>query len=55
MNLDRWRRGIGTALAFIAFGIGGLCIGLVISPLLNVVARDTERRQRLARRLIQQS
>lgn len=53
MTLDRWRRGMGTALAFTTFGLGGLCIGAVAAPLLSVAIRDAERRQRVARRLIQ--
>lgn len=53
MNLDRWRRGLGTALSFIAFGLGGLTIGLIAAPLLNLLVRDKHRRQRLARRMIQ--
>ncbi|PMR72350.1 lysophospholipid acyltransferase family protein [Halomonas heilongjiangensis] len=53
MNLDRWWRGLGTALSFLAFGIGGLFIGLVVAPLLSVCVRDSERRQYLARCLIQ--
>lgn len=53
MNLNRWYRGVGTALSFIAFGIGGLFIGLVVAPLLSLCVRDTLRRQRLARTFIQ--
>lgn len=52
MSLNRWWRGLGTALSFGAFGIGGLVIGLLIAPLLNLCVRDQERRQTLARRLI---
>ncbi|CAM3356765.1 lysophospholipid acyltransferase family protein [Halomonas lysinitropha] len=53
MKLDRWWRGVGKALSFIAFGIGGLFIGLVAAPLLNVSVRNKERRQYLAKCLIQ--
>src|SRR5690554_2172114 len=53
MSLNRWYRGVGTALSFTAFGIGGLLIGLVVAPLLSLCVRDTLRRQRLARKLIQ--
>jgi len=53
MNIHRWCRGLGTALSFTAFGIGGLFIGLVIAPLLSLGVRNPERRHYLARRLIQ--
>ncbi len=53
MNIHRWYRGLGTALSFTAFGVGGLFIGLVVAPLLSLCVRDTERRHYLARRLIQ--
>ncbi|ERL49677.1 lysophospholipid acyltransferase family protein [Halomonas huangheensis] len=53
MSLDQWRRGAGTALSFATFGIGGLTIGLLISPLLQLCVRDRDRRQHIARHLIQ--
>lgn len=53
MTLDQWRRGMGTAISFIAFGIGGLLIGVVAAPILQTGIRDGERRQRIARQLIQ--
>ncbi|MCE8034140.1 1-acyl-sn-glycerol-3-phosphate acyltransferase [Billgrantia tianxiuensis] len=53
MKLDRWWRGLGTALSFIAFGLGGVFIGLAVAPLLSLCVHDTERRQRMARHLIQ--
>ncbi|MFN2410583.1 MAG: 1-acyl-sn-glycerol-3-phosphate acyltransferase, partial [Halomonas sp.] len=53
MTLDQWRRGVGTALSFLVFGIGGLLIGLVVAPLIRLCIRNSERRQRIARRLIQ--
>ncbi|CAM3599559.1 1-acyl-sn-glycerol-3-phosphate acyltransferase [Halomonas sp. FME1] len=53
MSISQLYRGAGTAISFAAFGIGGLFIGLVIAPLLNLCVRDTERRHQLARRLIQ--
>lgn len=53
MSINRLYRGVGTAVSFTAFGVGGLFIGLVIAPLLNLCVRDTERRHQLARRLIQ--
>lgn len=53
MSLNRWYRGLGTALSFIVFGIGGLFIGLLAAPLLSLCIRDTRQRQRVARKLIQ--
>lgn len=53
MTLDQWRRGAGTALSFTVFGIGGLTIGLAIAPLLRLCVRDSRKRQRLARNVIQ--
>lgn len=53
MTLDQWRRGAGTALSFTIFGIGGLAIGLLIAPLLHLGIRNRDRRQHLARHLIQ--
>ncbi|SNY98286.1 lysophospholipid acyltransferase family protein [Halomonas sp. hl-4] len=53
MTLDQWRRGLGTAISFLMFGIGGLVIGLVVAPLIRLCIRNSERRQRIARRLIQ--
>ncbi len=53
MSVDRWRRGLGTAISFATFGLGGLLIGLLIAPLLWVTIRDERRRQRIARHVIQ--
>ncbi|EPC01177.1 hypothetical protein L861_11420 [Litchfieldella anticariensis FP35 = DSM 16096] len=53
MTFDQWRRGMGTALAFTTFGLGGLCIGVLATPLLFITIHDIERRQCVARRLIQ--
>lgn len=55
MSLDQWKRGLGTALSFSAFGLGGLLIGLVVSPLLRIAVWNPHRRRRLARRLIRQT
>jgi 1-acyl-sn-glycerol-3-phosphate acyltransferase len=52
MTFDRWRRGLGTALSFAAFGLGGLLIGLLAGPILWVCIRDAARRKRVARRMI---
>jgi 1-acyl-sn-glycerol-3-phosphate acyltransferase len=43
-----WRL-FGTALAFTAFGLGGLLLTLTVFPLLRLLVRDTERRTDLAR------
>ncbi|MDN3521811.1 lysophospholipid acyltransferase family protein [Halomonas ramblicola] len=55
MTLDQWRRGLGTALSFSAFGLGGLVIGLVVAPVLQLAVREPRRRRRLARRVIRQA
>lgn len=54
MKLDQWRRGLGTGLSFMAFGVGGLSIGLFAAPVLHLFVKDRAQRQRLARNLIQQ-
>ncbi len=53
MTFDQCRRGAGTALSFTAFGLGGLIIGVVIAPVLLILVRAPETRQRSMRRLIQ--
>lgn len=55
MTFNQWRRGVGTAISFTAFGLGGLVIGILIAPVLLVVVRNDTRRQRLMRELIRQS
>ncbi len=51
-RLNRFRRGIGTLLAFSVFGVGGLLIGLLAGPILTLMERDVEQRQQRARSLI---
>ena len=46
-----WRVG-GTAISFIAFGVGGIVLRLVIFPLLNLIVRDEQSRILWARRII---
>ena len=46
-----WRL-LATALCFFLFGLGGLCLRLVIFPLLNLLPGDTERRRQRARHTI---
>jgi 1-acyl-sn-glycerol-3-phosphate acyltransferase len=53
MTLDQCQRGLGTALSFAIFGIGGLLIGLLIAPVLKLTIRDAARRRYRARVLIQ--
>lgn len=52
MTLDQYRRGLGTALSFTLFGLGGLMIGLFIAPMLRLCVRDRARRCYLARELV---
>lgn len=49
-----WRawRLFGTALSFTVFGLGGLILGVLVFPMLFLVLRDVEKRQRFARTLI---
>ncbi|WP_040502940.1 lysophospholipid acyltransferase family protein, partial [Herbaspirillum lusitanum] len=46
-----WRVG-GTAISFIAFGVGGIVLRLMIFPLLNLIVRDEQSRILWARRII---
>ena len=46
-------RGIGTALGFGTFGLGGLLIGCTLFPLLQLAPIGNERRHALGRRLVQ--
>jgi 1-acyl-sn-glycerol-3-phosphate acyltransferase len=54
-GLNRAWRVIATGWSFTAFGIGGLSLRMIAFPLLTLCVRDPQRRQRLARRLIQRS
>ncbi len=59
MDVDRtlktdfyyWRL-FATGLCFVAFGVGGLVLGFLVTPLLHVAIRDRARRQRLVRKLV---
>ena len=51
-RLDHAWRVFGTALCFLAFGLGGLVLGTVVMPLL-LLMRDPLERRRRARRLVQ--
>lgn len=54
-RLNRAWRVVGTGLSFLAFGLGGVLLGLLVFPAINVLARDHARRRRLSRRLVQRS
>lgn len=54
-RVNHFWRVFGTGLSFLAFGIGGLILRLLVFPPLMLVVRDPVRRQRLARRGIQLS
>ena len=49
-----WRI-LATGLSFLAFGVGGLVLGLAAFPAINLLVRDESRRRRMARRLVQRS
>jgi 1-acyl-sn-glycerol-3-phosphate acyltransferase len=49
-----WRL-FATGFCFVAFGIGGLVIGLLVAPLLSLCIRDRERLHRVVRRMVQLS
>lgn len=51
-RLDYLRRLVGTGLSFALFGLGGLLIGLIAFPLISLVQRHRDRRQRAAQWLI---
>ncbi len=59
MDMDRalntdfyyWRL-LATGFCFTVFGIGGLVLGIVITPLLRLVVWDRARRQRVVRKLV---
>lgn len=45
-----WRL-FATVLCFTAFGVGGLIISVIVSPLIFLLVRDPGRRQRITRRM----
>ena len=49
---ERLYRQLGTGLAFVTFGVGGLLLSVTVFPLFNVVVRDRERRARVAQRTV---
>lgn len=50
--IDRAWRIVGTAISFLAFGLGGALLGLLVFPLLRLWERDPHRLGRRARGLI---
>lgn len=54
-RIDRAWRIVATALSFLAFGVGGLLLGLIVFPLLRLCVRDRVACQRISRRLVQRS
>ncbi len=54
-RLNRAWRVLGTGLSFLAFGVGGLLLGLLVFPAINLLVRHRARRRRWARRLVQLS
>lgn len=50
---NRYWRIFATGLSFFAFGLGGLLFGLLLSPVFNLALRQQQRRQRVARRVVQ--
>ncbi|WP_334179907.1 lysophospholipid acyltransferase family protein [Pseudoxanthomonas sp.] len=54
-RLARAWRVFGTGLSFLAFGVGGLFLGVVVLPVMLLVVRDEARRRRWARGAVQAS
>lgn len=50
--LNRYWRIIGTGLSFAVFGLGGIILGLIVFPVINLLARDRQRRINNARTVI---
>jgi 1-acyl-sn-glycerol-3-phosphate acyltransferase len=50
-DLYYWRL-FATGFCFVAFGVGGLVIGLIVAPTLAVCIRDPERLHKVVRRMI---
>ncbi len=52
-RLNRLWRVVGTGLSFLAFGVGGVVLGLLVFPPINLLLRDPQRRKRCSRKLVQ--
>jgi len=50
--LDRCWRIFGTGFSFVVFGVGGILLGLIVFPVMNLLARDRQRRISNARAVI---
>lgn len=51
-QLERCWRVVAVAIGFICFGIGGLTLGIIVFPLINVLVKDDHRRARIAKWVI---
>lgn len=54
-RLNRLWRICGTGLSFLAFGAGGVLLGVLAFPLINAFVREPATRRRWSRRLVQRS
>lgn len=54
-RLDHLWRVFGTGLSFLAFGVGGLVLRVLVFPPMQWFVRDPSRRRRLVRRVVQRS
>lgn len=54
-RLNHLWRIAATGLSFLAFGVGGLLLGVLVFPLINLAVREPARRRRWARRLVRRS
>ncbi|MCX7564275.1 lysophospholipid acyltransferase family protein [Xanthomonadaceae bacterium XH05] len=54
-RVNRAWRVVATGLSFLAFGVGGLLLGVFVFPSLRLVLRDRDACRRVSRRLVQRS
>lgn len=50
--LDRYWRIFVTGVSFVVFGVGGILLGLLVFPVMNLAIRDRQRRVNAARTVI---
>lgn len=55
MRCNKWWRVIGTGLSFLTFGVGGVLLGVLAFPLIDLFILDRIVRRRWSRRLVQMS